>query len=413
MARYDGTDQADDIYGSSNADSIYGYDGDDDLFGRGGDDFLSGGLGDDYLFGGDGDDDLVGGEDNNDYWGEDGADWFIMSARGANGVDDIVWDFTFDEDRIDLSAWGVSDISQLRWLLYSDFTGSAVLNAYWAGHDNFLTIAGVDPDALIAEDFVFADTAALKLTGTAYEDVLFGSRFGDVLRGGDGDDDLMGGLGDDRIEGGAGIDFLYGGAGADSYTITDSGDVVFELAGEGMDTVKASVSHRLDANVERLTLTGTASINGTGNELDNLITGNAGANTLKGMEGADTLRGGDGADLLYGGGGKDLLLGGAGADRFVFDKLTDSTQAGPDRIRDFEIGVDKVDLRPIDANSSQAGDQAFAWVDSFSHQAGQATLSYSAGNGTTTLLLDQNGDGVADFRLLISGHLTTDSGFLL
>lgn len=413
MARFDGTSYPDYILGTSSADVIYGHGGNDDLYGRGGDDFLSGGSGDDFLIGGSGDDDLVGGSGVNDLWGGDGADWLVVSARGAEMSDDLMWDFVFDEDRVDLTDWGVSDFSQLEWLLYSDYTGSATLNAYWGGHDHFLTLYGIDPDALIAEDFVFADPAALKLTGTGYADVLFGSRFNDVLRGGAGDDDLLGGQGNDVLDGGAGIDFLYGGAGNDSYTVTDGDDVVFELAGEGTDTVKASVSHTLDANVERLTLTGTASTNGTGNDLGNLITGNAGANVLKGLAGADSLNGGAGADTLHGGEGRDTMLGGAGADHFVFEKLTDSTPAAPDRIRDFEVGADKIDLRLIDANAALSGDQAFAFVSSFSKQAGQAVLTYSASNNLTTLLLDQNGDGVADFRLQISGELTTDSGFLL
>ena len=54
----------------------------------------------------------------------------------------------------------------------------------------------------------------------------------------------------------------------------------------------------LAAQVENLTLTGTAALNGTGNALDNMITGNAAANTLKGGEGDDTFGGGAGNDML-------------------------------------------------------------------------------------------------------------------
>ncbi len=58
----------------------------------------------------------------------------------------------------------------------------------------------------------------------------------------------------------------------------------------------SSVTYALSANVENLTLTGTSAINGTGNELDNIITGNAKNNMLSGLGGADTLIGGDGTD---------------------------------------------------------------------------------------------------------------------
>jgi Ca2+-binding RTX toxin-like protein len=57
-----------------------------------------------------------------------------------------------------------------------------------------------------------------------------------------------------------------------------------------------------------LTLTGSAALNGTGNELNNVITGNAGANSLNGGNGNDTLVGGLGADTLTGGAGDDIYV---------------------------------------------------------------------------------------------------------
>jgi hypothetical protein len=57
-------------------------------------------------------------------------------------------------------------------------------------------------------------------------------------------------------------------------------DVVIEAAGGGIDLVLSSSNYSLGANVENLTLTGTAAINGTGNSLDNVLIGNAGANSL-------------------------------------------------------------------------------------------------------------------------------------
>ncbi|UUZ55977.1 hypothetical protein LP419_11450 [Massilia sp. H-1] len=67
---------------------------------------------------------------------------------------------------------------------------------------------------------------------------------------------------------------------------------MIELGSEGNDLVYASVSHTLAANVERLTLSGTAAINATGNNLSNLLVGNSGANLLDGGTGADTMSGG-------------------------------------------------------------------------------------------------------------------------
>jgi Ca2+-binding RTX toxin-like protein len=98
---------------------------------------------------------------------------------------------------------------------------------------------------------------------------------------------------------------LFGGAGNDTYLIDSSGDTVNENPGQGVDTVISTINHALGANVENLTLEGTASLRGTGNALANTIIGNAGANALSGGAGDDRLDGGAGADTLTGGLGND------------------------------------------------------------------------------------------------------------
>ncbi|WP_198411870.1 M10 family metallopeptidase C-terminal domain-containing protein, partial [Microvirga flavescens] len=55
----------------------------------------------------------------------------------------------------------------------------------------------------------------------------------------------------------------------------------------------------------------------------------------------DYLNGGDGHDTLVGGEGADLLEGGAGRDVFRFDA---SPWSGVDRIVDFKVGEDKIEL---------------------------------------------------------------------
>jgi trimeric autotransporter adhesin len=67
--------------------------------------------------------------------------------------------------------------------------------------------------------------------------------------------------------------------------VDNAGDVVVEAAGAGIDRVESSLSYILGANVENLTLTGAAALNGSGNELDNVIAGNAAANILAGGAG--------------------------------------------------------------------------------------------------------------------------------
>jgi Ca2+-binding RTX toxin-like protein len=69
------------------------------------------------------------------------------------------------------------------------------------------------------------------------------------------------------------------------------------------------------------------------------VTGGAAGDLLFGSGAADVLRGGAGADILIDGAGADTLSGGAGADVFVL-----VADGAPDRIEDFERGVDRLDL---------------------------------------------------------------------
>jgi Ca2+-binding RTX toxin-like protein len=124
---------------------------------------------------------------------------------------------------------------------------------------------------------------------------------GDDRLNGEYDDVLLGGTGNDKLNGGMGNDRMAGGSGDDTYIVDAAADLVEENAAEGRDTVQSSITFTLSDNVENLTLTGSPSINGTGNALDNLITGNNGGQPLNGGAGNDTLVGNGGDDTLDGG----------------------------------------------------------------------------------------------------------------
>ncbi|HPG21494.1 MAG TPA: calcium-binding protein [Amaricoccus sp.] len=264
-------------------------------------------------------------------------------------------------------------------------------------------------------------------TGGAFNDRLNGGDGNDRLRGMEGEDRLRGGNGDDFLDGSAGDDFLWGdagndilagwtgidtmrgGTGNDTYVVDRLADVVEERAGEGIDTVQSYISLRLAAHVENLLLKGRGDTAATGNGLANGLWGNSGDNLLRSGAGADKLEGGrgndrliagSGSDRLIGGEGADILAGGTGRDRFIFLALADSgTGRARDRITDFARGIDKVDLRKIDADTTHAGNQAFHFLgtDALAGHAGD--LRFAGG----LLSGDVNGDGRADFEIAIEG----------
>ncbi|MEP4198366.1 MAG: sulfatase-like hydrolase/transferase [Aliishimia sp.] len=282
-----GTSGADTIVTNAGADLISGGAGNDTLRARSNDDVLNGGAGDDVLEGG-------FGADTASYQGASGAVQVSLITGASQG------------------AWGADMLISIEHLQGGEFNDTLQGD----GADNRL-------EGLRGDDVIQGDAGA---------DYLSGARGNDVLSGDAGDDMLIGGLGNDLLNGAEGMDTLQGGQGQDTLFGGQDEDV---LVGNADDDL-------LRGNLGADTLAG-----GTGN--DNLR-GGGDNDILHGGLGDDVLFGEDGSDILYGNQGNDVLNGGRGggqfdgsADVFVFAPAAQG-HGGFDRIRDFENGLDQIDL---------------------------------------------------------------------
>lgn len=413
--------------GGSGNDTLTGNDADNRLDPGAGNDSVDAGDGADTVIGGAGADTLRGGagEDLLDYGASTGAVNVYLNTNVANGND--------------AEGDDIAGFEHLIGSAYGDFL---------AGNDSNNTVHGNGGSDL--------------MWGHGGADSLNGGFASDTLLGGEGDDSLEGGYGDDSINGGAGQDVAYytGFGGGITVNLNTTGaqdtgaggiDVLIDieelfggdyndnfigLPGDG-DLSGGGGSDRLYGLGGNEVLDG-----GDGNDVlvggggdDTLLGGDTGRDVLLGGDGMDSLVGGtegdrlfggNEADTLHGGAGRDVLVGGdyvgggfpgdAAADVFLFVEVADSAPGGGSRdvIRDFEQGLDVIDLSGIDADIGTGDDDAFTYIGAaaFSNTSGE--LRSFTINGNTVVRGDVDGDGIADFELLLNGESTlTDADFML
>ena len=306
---------------------------------------LTSGAGNDTLNGGAGTDTLIGGAGNDVYVVDAAGDVITELANEGTDIVQSAITYTLGANVENLTLTGSTAINGTGNALDNVLTGNAANNTLTGGAGNDTLNGGAGIDTLIGgagNDTYVVDVAGDVVTelanegtdlvqsaiaytlGTNVENLTLtgtgaingtGNALDNVITGNAANNTLSGGAGSDTLNGGAGADTLIGGAGNDVYVVDVAGDVVTELANEGTDLVQSAITYTLGANVENLTLTGTAAINGTGNALDNVITGNAASNTLTG---------GAGNDSLNGAAGIDTMLGGAGNDTYYVDNVGDT-----------------------------------------------------------------------------------------
>jgi|GEM_PF-2022034 len=491
--------QGDDVLtGAEGNDRLNGARDNDELRGAGGNDLLEGGTGNDFLDGGAGVDTLDGGMGDDSYVVDNASDAIIeREGEGTDSVRSSV-SFALHANVEILTLTGTGNTNATGNVLDNMLTGNSGKNQlnggggadmmYGRGGDDTYYVNNFGDKAFEKEDegidTVFA-SVTYSIAGQYIEKLTL---TGDALNAtGNGLDNVItGNAQDNRIRGGLGADTMTGGMGDDTYFVDDLKDKVIELEGQGYDHVDSSVGFSLAGlYVERLTLSGNAAIDGTGNSFANILTGNNAANTLNGGAGADEMKGmggddryivdnaGDkvsetatggrdtvessvsfslagqyievlrltgsaaidgtgnnqannlygnaaantlsaagGDDKLFGGAGSDMLTGGTGADRFVFDTPLNAA-TNVDKILDFTVADDTIELdRSIFTGIAGGTLGASAFVTGTAAADANDRIVYDSATGNIWYDADGSGAGAAMmFANVSAGTMLTNADF--
>ena len=339
--RIEGSDQADELYGTAQNDTLVGLAGDDTLYGGAGDDVY-------------------------EYSSGDGHDTIQASSTDAN-------------------ALKLTDAFQHEIRLVTDATGSLTVKFFRSEEESISIGGSVNDGSLQVSKLIFADdtelslAGGLRIEGSDQADELYGTAQNDTLVGLAGDDTLYGGAGDDVYEysSGDGHDTIQDSStDANALKLTDAfqHEIRLVIDATGSLTVKffrseeesisiggnindgsLQVAKLIFADDSELLLSGGLFIEGS-DQADDLY-GTIEDDTIIGWDGNDSLYGERGNDVLDGGDGIDTLVGGLGDDTYVHhafygDDVIDNTDA-LDGLDTLSLGGG---IDPAGTTLSKAGD---------------------------------------------------------
>lgn len=473
-----GSSKNDEIVGNGGDDVLYGGDGNDKLiggyshinylgdsstyYGGAGDDRIEA-NGEDILFGGTGDDTLAIDNGHAVGYGGSGDDGFSLNTAGTSWRDGGTPGEFYGgagKDYLGVRIYGDATANlELGTLILkkSGITSTFVISSFenisvTPGANANIVLTGTAGDNSLGtgsgHDRLYGGDGNDRFVSGYGDDIVHGGDGNDLVYAGSGLDLIYGGAGNDDIDGGSGKDFIYGGDDDDllhgddnASTYAHGADRIF--GGAGNDTAWG------DGGNDRI-WTGEGADEVYGGLGNDIVGGGSGRDTIHGDDGNDRLNGDNGNDVLYGGEGDDILEGGSrrdviyggngndtiyggvgidrldggyGADQFVYDDASWSTSNRRDLVLSTgasafanpgDAAGDLFDLSGMDADTTEAGNQAF----SFGGSEGAGPLDTSTGHfwfvneGTHTLLRANNdADAAVDFEVAIRDFAVLASAY--
>lgn len=349
--------------------------------GNGLDNTLTGNYQDNNLDGKGGADSLYGGLGNDTYTVDDPHDVVVEKANEGYDIINAYTSYTLPNNVEALKLQGGNvNLNGTGNALDNSLTGNAGLNilagglgndTYYLGDSSHKDVAKENPnegiDTVVLATNVYGK--AYVLPDNIENLVLSGTNPGII--GNTLNNQLIGNNSNNILDGGIGNDFMIGGAGNDTYIVDSPSDIVIEkVGGGGTDEIKTSASYSLVAapNIEKITLTGSANINATGNDLANVIASNGGSN---------------------------VLTGNGGNDNFLFNTALGNS----DTIADFTGGADRLSLAKAVFTGLGTKAGQFTANDVRFYAAAGATAAHDADDrviydtNTGTLYYDADGNG--------------------